>query len=904
MWIRDALPKRLPNTRFFLYGYDTALKGNNRSKQTILDLANSLMQTLLSNEWSSPSAKPLVFLAHSLGGVVLKQTILFLADAEEKQTMLSKIKGGILFGVPSKGIDLELPNKLIVGHPSEALLGQLSDKSEFMPTLESSFTGISDNNHMKFVWAYESQPIQSSNNLPWYHPVLAASEPAHVRVPRDSATGGLNFSSPTSVIHINKDHSNMVKFPEDDNTLNIITARMNHICRLSGDDPRNERDTSQNPALIHPEALLTAFESSSTGELSAVAIEDGYAGDTWNFKAIVDSFRPPGSDDRLKQITKNYEDTFEWVFDDEFSVGFSKWLQHEHEIFWIRGKPGSGKSTLMKFMLRSTNQGTFHVRKIRIAHDHGELLLPPPWKRVTEQKYLQRARRQGLQDLGSDIRDLITRHVGVVNAKCTASIQMLAELNATTELRRIMSPLNEFRRCHTGGIDNLLRLTTDRLSVVKRHIPDFQDYVKLWWERISLELNILHIMRYAGIAIDEKIQQDIRRIIKLEEMRDKIRREVENEEWSRLDLENGLMRIINQKATNLDICLFIDALDEYDGSPELIASFIKDLVNQSAKSTTKLKICVSSRQLETFEKHFKSCPGFRIHDYTADDMRRFCTGTISSRAIMAHGTSLLLDLVPSIVDRSQGVFLWTKLVLYDLMQITEASQEDKDALERHLCDTLASLPVDLEQYYEAIIKRMLPSSRRKTYAILESMARSEGNTMQVLHAFYIMECADIATFAECKAKVQELDSMLKLDSELKLAEQKVMHMTGGLVDVITDPTSPVSSAKRVQFMHQTVRNFVRKEPHFKTMILGESAINTFDNGHAFLMKLNFMLAKTKNNRPSVESYENFLHVPYRAIIRHAKDAEKTTGRSQYGFISSVPDTFFADYFPGKWQHSS
>ncbi|KAI0449273.1 hypothetical protein F5B21DRAFT_520500 [Xylaria acuta] len=47
--------------------------------------------------------------------------------------------------------------------------------------------------------------------------------------------------------------------------------------------------------------------------------------------------------------------TFEWVFSDVLPdgssrVGFRSWLRSGNGIFWIRGKPGSGKPTLMKFI--------------------------------------------------------------------------------------------------------------------------------------------------------------------------------------------------------------------------------------------------------------------------------------------------------------------------------------------------------------------------------------------------------------------------------------------------------------------------------------------------------------------------------------------------------------------------
>jgi len=48
-------------------------------------------------------------------------------------------------------------------------------------------------------------------------------------------------------------------------------------------------------------------------------------------------------------VEKNHRYTFAWLFSD--TVPFQDWLQQREPIFWIHGKPGSAKSTLMKYAL-------------------------------------------------------------------------------------------------------------------------------------------------------------------------------------------------------------------------------------------------------------------------------------------------------------------------------------------------------------------------------------------------------------------------------------------------------------------------------------------------------------------------------------------------------------------------
>jgi hypothetical protein len=67
---------------------------------------------------------------------------------------------------------------------------------------------------------------------------------------------------------------------------------------------------------------------------------------------------------RIRKVEKSHEDTFTWIFKDSSvdrkgrPVRFAKWLRNENGVFWIQGKPGSGKSTLMKYLCgaKETNQ--------------------------------------------------------------------------------------------------------------------------------------------------------------------------------------------------------------------------------------------------------------------------------------------------------------------------------------------------------------------------------------------------------------------------------------------------------------------------------------------------------------------------------------------------------------------
>jgi len=76
--------------------------------------------------------------------------------------------------------------------------------------------------------------------------------------------------------------------------------------------------------------------------------------------AIIDSLYFRSSDTRRHAISAAHQETFQWIFEQaEHSnrkgaqwSDFLSWMDDDSpEIYWVTGKPGSGKSTLMKFLI-------------------------------------------------------------------------------------------------------------------------------------------------------------------------------------------------------------------------------------------------------------------------------------------------------------------------------------------------------------------------------------------------------------------------------------------------------------------------------------------------------------------------------------------------------------------------
>lgn len=258
MWIRDQLPKYVPGGRAVLYGYDSRLADSD-SFQSISDLAlNFIAQIRAYN-----NGKPLVFLAHSLGGIVLKDALCKLANSQDnsfERKIFARCKGAIMFGVPNLGMEQNHLLALVRGNAAEHLVRDLSRESGvygYLKRLELSFSGIAEIGEMSFFWVFET------SKSPTFDPETGKmTGPSAVLVDPDSATTHRLDKSPSSVHPVSRNHSEMVKFTRTDANTGPIIDLIRRVCGLVGTDPAGDNlDTrldeveSQNAATV-PNRLI------------------------------------------------------------------------------------------------------------------------------------------------------------------------------------------------------------------------------------------------------------------------------------------------------------------------------------------------------------------------------------------------------------------------------------------------------------------------------------------------------------------------------------------------------------------------------------------------------------------------------------------------------------------------
>jgi hypothetical protein len=103
LWPRDDLPQHIPESRIFLYEYNsTAVYGKDRS--TFIDKANDLLEAIRTERDNSETT-PILLLGHSMGGLLIKQALIN-AHINPKYTPIKDATTGLaFFATPHHGGD-------------------------------------------------------------------------------------------------------------------------------------------------------------------------------------------------------------------------------------------------------------------------------------------------------------------------------------------------------------------------------------------------------------------------------------------------------------------------------------------------------------------------------------------------------------------------------------------------------------------------------------------------------------------------------------------------------------------------------------------------------------------------------------------------------------------------------
>ncbi|KAF6228261.1 hypothetical protein HO133_007991 [Letharia lupina] len=176
MWLKDLdlLPSNLKNSRILTYGYDanvTAMFGKTSSDRILQHAHTLIAQLVADRELEDATQRPIIFVCHSLGGIVVKRAIAYSASRTSKSIQhvhsIYVSTFGILFlGTPHDGgnkAKLASTSRRMIGAlvPSKILdtEGQLLDAvqegSEVLQNITDMFVPLMKDFHIFFFWEQE-----------------------------------------------------------------------------------------------------------------------------------------------------------------------------------------------------------------------------------------------------------------------------------------------------------------------------------------------------------------------------------------------------------------------------------------------------------------------------------------------------------------------------------------------------------------------------------------------------------------------------------------------------------------------------------------------------------------------------------------------------------------------------
>ncbi|KAI9774484.1 MAG: hypothetical protein M1839_001717 [Geoglossum umbratile] len=170
MWLRDLLPKAIPNIRTMTYGYNAKFR-NFTGDQSLRDISKKLLTDLVDlRRTKEEMNRPIVFICHSLGGIVAKKALLLFCL--EEQTKVQKAVYGIIFlATPHNGSSIAACGKVIANivtactpmHPPGKLLSALGPKSAVLFEITENFVKKSPD--LQLVVEYHSAILNLPNEV-------------------------------------------------------------------------------------------------------------------------------------------------------------------------------------------------------------------------------------------------------------------------------------------------------------------------------------------------------------------------------------------------------------------------------------------------------------------------------------------------------------------------------------------------------------------------------------------------------------------------------------------------------------------------------------------------------------------------------------------------------------------
>ncbi|KAI0403772.1 hypothetical protein F4802DRAFT_607882 [Xylaria palmicola] len=196
-------------------------------------------------------------------------------------------------------------------------------------------------------------------------------------------------------------------------------------------------------------------------------------------QVILKCLRFESINNRHTSIPHAHHETFRWAFDDSAPAELVQWLRGNGLLYWISGKPGSGKSTFMKHLSR-------HHDTIKCLRDwaNGEKLITADfffWNAdknslaKSQEGLLRSIMYQILRELPSQISQVFPDQWSMILSGISSRFEVCQHVQTPEELRRALARLT----AHLPNTSSKFCLFIDGLDEYEGRPSDIIQAIKL-----------------------------------------------------------------------------------------------------------------------------------------------------------------------------------------------------------------------------------------------------------------------------------------------------------------------------------------------------------------------------------------------------------------------------------------
>ena len=317
-WLRDGnmLPRTIPKARIMVFEYESQWFGRGSINQRLSSVADQLVQALFHQRSRAMKDRPIVFVCHCLGGIIVEKAML---SAQLRQTdypnLITSVVGCVFLGTPFRGTRSQTKATLLATMAesvglgvNSGLLRLLEEGSETLKDLLSDFSALARETNIQIFCFFEQHASDMVNLIfkgshPKHKEVIVEEDSAHIDGYRTGALAA--------------DHFQLNKF----------------------DGPKDGRYQAVAGEIKAAVQKSQGILKSRKNAIRQTLIDDA------TYQTVLDDLKVTDPTRDLQDSVKGMPPTrASWALENE---NYCKWYEgHGSRVLWIHGSAGKGQPVI------------------------------------------------------------------------------------------------------------------------------------------------------------------------------------------------------------------------------------------------------------------------------------------------------------------------------------------------------------------------------------------------------------------------------------------------------------------------------------------------------------------------------------------------------------------------------